>query len=306
MLAPSQPELAAATGALLLASRRDQLDLRTRTSIGLLTAAAGTSVIELPAGDVMVIDADAMTDRELAWSQTEFPGEASSRLGLDIYNDEDDGPSPWSMRLNLIEPPPKARRLRLRLSQMVIGLCSVVAVTAIGGVAYTLTGIENREAPVVPNIAPLPVPPSSIAPSPVSPPPSAAPSPRNPQHRAAAPAITVAATAGGGDHHRAAAGRNHHCAADHHDDAPDHHDHPAANDDHHDTADYDDHHDDAADYHDHHDDRSDDHRVVAHPAGTGADTGSGSAEPGSDSAIPGAGSAESAEPLPGSRRLLKP
>jgi Hsp70 protein len=175
VLAPSQPELAAATGALLLASGRDHLDSRTRTSIGLATAAAGTGVIELPPGDVMVIDEDAMTDRKLAWSQTEFPDEAPSRLPVDSY--DDDGPSPWSMRLNIIEPP-KARRRRFRFSQVVIGLCSVVAMTAIGGVAYTLTGIENHEAPAVPNTAPLPAPPPrSIAPSPVPVPPSAAPLP---------------------------------------------------------------------------------------------------------------------------------
>ena len=102
-LTVSQPALAAATGALALASRGEPLDIRTRTSIGLLTAAAGSDVIELPAGDVLVIDDDALTDRELAWSQTEYPGDVRVRFGGDTY--DEDGPSGWSMRLNMIEPP---------------------------------------------------------------------------------------------------------------------------------------------------------------------------------------------------------
>lgn len=82
-------------------------DSRTRTSIGLATAAAaGTSVIELPAGDVMVIDHEALTDRELAWSQTDFPSEAPARFEGDSYNEG--GPC-WSMRLNAVEPPKDQR-----------------------------------------------------------------------------------------------------------------------------------------------------------------------------------------------------
>lgn len=179
VLTPAQPALAAATGALLLASRGDQLDLRTRTSVGLLTAAAGNSVIELPAGDVMVIDQEALTERELAWSQTEFP-EMPTRFDAASYagSYDDDGPAGWSMRLNVIDRPKARPWRRLRLSQLIIGMCAVVAMTAIGGVAYTLTGIENRRAPVVPSEAPLPAPlPSSVAPSPVPPPPTAAPVP---------------------------------------------------------------------------------------------------------------------------------
>jgi Hsp70 protein len=175
VLTVSQPALAAATGALALASRGEALDMRTRTSIGLLTAAAGSDVIQLPAGDVLVIDHDAATDRELAWSQTEW-GEVPVRFAGDSY--DEDGASGWSMRLNLIEPPQERPWRRVRLSQLVIGLCALVAMTAIGGVAYTLAGIENRQAPVVPTIAPVPLPPASSAlPSPVPPPPSPAPVP---------------------------------------------------------------------------------------------------------------------------------
>jgi Hsp70 protein len=175
VLTVSQPALAAAAGALALASRGEKLDLRTRSSIGLFTAAAGSGAIELPAGGVLVIDHDAMTDRELAWSQTEW-GEVPTRFTDHSY--DDDGAAGWSMRLNAIDPPRERAWRRLRLSQFVVGLCALVAMTAVGGVAYTLTGIENRQAPVVPTVAPRPAPPpSSVVPTAVPPPPSAAPVP---------------------------------------------------------------------------------------------------------------------------------
>lgn len=174
ILTPSQPALAAASGALILASRGGELDLRTRTSIGLLASAdASGDVVDLGAGDVLVIDDEALTDRELAWSQTEYPGDLRMRFGGETY--DEDGPAGWSMRLNVIEPPRERRpRFRLRFSQLIIGMSAVVAMTAIGGVAYTLTGIENRPAPP-PSVAPLPAPPAnSVAPRPVAPPPPTA------------------------------------------------------------------------------------------------------------------------------------
>lgn len=174
ILTPSQPALAAASGALILASRGGELDLRTRTSIGLLASADATGdVVDLGAGDVLVIDDEALTDRELAWSQTEYPGDLRMRFGGETY--DEDGPAGWSMRLNVIEPPRERQpRFRLRFSQLIIGMSAVVAMTAIGGVAYTLTGIENRPAPP-PSVAPLPAPPAnSVAPRPVAPPPPTA------------------------------------------------------------------------------------------------------------------------------------
>ncbi|MCQ4364443.1 Hsp70 family protein, partial [Mycobacterium gordonae] len=184
VLAASDPVSAAAKGALLMATRRDLMDLRTRTSIGLLAGvsqaagAAGSGVIDLPAGDVMVIDQDALTDRELAWSQTEFP-EVPTRFQGDSYNE--DGPC-FSMRLNIIDPP-KAPRRRIRLSQLLIGLCAAVAMTAVGGVAITLTAVEQRHthrpAPVLPSVAPPPVSPNPKLPSPIPTSP-AAPSPLPP------------------------------------------------------------------------------------------------------------------------------
>ena len=171
VVSPSRPAVAAAVGALLLASRGEELDLRTRTSIGLLAAAdAVGDVVDLGAGDVLVIDHEALTDRELAWSQTEFPGDVRVPYTPAAY--DEDGPAGWSMRLNLIDPPSERPWRRLRFSQLIIGMCALVAMTAIGGVAYTLAGIENHQAPPAPTVVPVPAPPvSRLAPSPVPPPP---------------------------------------------------------------------------------------------------------------------------------------
>jgi hypothetical protein len=181
VVSPSQPASAAAAGALLLASRGEELDLRTRTSIGLLTsAAAAGEVVDLGAGDLLVIDHDAMTDRELAWSQTEYPGDIRLPYTPEAY--DEDIQAGWSMRLNLIDDEVPVGRpwRRLRFSQLIVGMCALVAMTAIGGVAYTLAGIENREAPPVPTVVPVPAPPvSSMLPSlaPPPPPPSVVPPP---------------------------------------------------------------------------------------------------------------------------------
>ncbi|OBH11238.1 Hsp70 family protein, partial [Mycobacterium sp. E1747] len=169
VLTPSQPALAAACGALLLAARGEELSLRTRTSMSLLASANATGdVVDLGAGDVLVIDDEAMTDRELAWSQTEYPGDLRVRFGGETY--DEDGPSGWSMRLNVIDPPPERPWRRLRLSQLIIGMSALVAMTAIGGVAYTLTGIEHRQAPPAPSVAPRPAPASPLVPRTVAPP----------------------------------------------------------------------------------------------------------------------------------------
>ncbi|KPN50531.1 hypothetical protein AN931_20235 [Mycobacterium intracellulare subsp. chimaera] len=177
ILTPSQPAFAAACGALILASRGGELDLRTRTSIGLLaTADAAGDVVDLGAGDVLVIDDEALTDRELAWSQTDDPGDLRMRFGGETY--DEDGPAGWSMRLNVIDPPRERRPWRrLRISQLIIGMSAVVAMTAVGGVAYTLTGIENRQAPPAPSVAP---PSAQPVPSPAPPPPEPPPSPPPP------------------------------------------------------------------------------------------------------------------------------
>jgi Hsp70 protein len=180
VVSPLEPALAAANGALLLASRGEQLDMRTRTSIGLLTTAtAAGDVVDLGAGDVLVIDDEAMTDRELAWSQTEFAGDVRTRYTPEVFGE--DGMSGWSMRLNVIEPPKERPWRRVRLSQLIIGMCAVVAMTSIGGVAYTLSGVERHQVPPVPTVAPIPLPPvSSMIPSPMPPPPTPMPPPPTP------------------------------------------------------------------------------------------------------------------------------
>src|SRR5262249_17884206 len=68
VVTPAEPAFAAAAGALLLATRGEELDLRTRTSVGLLTASASSDISDLPSRDLLVIDHEALTDRELAWS----------------------------------------------------------------------------------------------------------------------------------------------------------------------------------------------------------------------------------------------
>ncbi len=187
VVTPPNPASVAAAGALLLASRGEELDLRTRTSIGLLsTAAAAGDVVDLGAGDVLVIDDEAMTDRELAWSQTEDGGAVRVRYSPEIFHE--DGPSGWTMRLNLAEPPKPRSWQRLRLSQLVIGMCAVVAMTSIGGVAYTLTTIENRHVPPARSVVPVPAPPvSSLIPRPTPPPPAPVPPSPEPVPSAAPP-----------------------------------------------------------------------------------------------------------------------
>jgi len=177
VVSPAQPAFAAACGALMLASRGEELDFRTRTSVGLLAAAADCcEVVDLGCGDVLVIDDEAMTDRELAWSQTEYPGDVRLPYTPEAY--DEDGAAGWSMRLNLIDEPKARPWRRVRLSQFIIGTCALVAMTAIGGVAYTLTAIENRQAPPAPSVAPRPVPPPrAVVPTAVPPPPSAPPVP---------------------------------------------------------------------------------------------------------------------------------
>ena len=156
VLTVDSSEMAAAVGALELAGRDERTGQRSRISLGLLAgSAAGTTVIELPSGGLMLIDPDARTERKLAWSQSEFTGELPVRIGGDAF--DEDGPAGWSMRLNIIDEPPKVRprrRLRIRPSQVLIGLSAVVAIVAIGGVAFTLATIENRHDPLPPGVVP--------------------------------------------------------------------------------------------------------------------------------------------------------
>ncbi len=101
-----------------------------------------------------------------------IPGDVPVLLTRDSYDEE--APC-WSMRL---EPDRAGQRIaaaarrRVRVSQVLIGLCAVVAMTAIGGVAIHVHRHRNHEAPVVPTVAPLRHPAHRLAPSPVPPPPT--------------------------------------------------------------------------------------------------------------------------------------
>ncbi len=285
VVSPSQPAYAAALGALLLASRGEARDLRTRTSIGLLTAAAG-EIVELPAGDVLVIDDEALTDRELAWSQTEYRGDVRVPYSPDVF--DEDGPAGWSMRLNVIEPPRDNPWRRVRLSQLIIGMCAVVAMTAVGRRGLHVVGHRkppgtagaHRRAPAgAAGQLPGAKPDTRRLRRPCRRRPARN---RCPARRRRRPHRAVAATAAAGDrHHAAAAGRDHEAspaatagydpAADH--DGDDHHPAAAAADD--DAA------RDGSAAVDPHDDGADDDGVDTRSAATGADTGSGAAEPGS-------------------------
>ena len=174
VVSPSQPAYAAALGALLVASRGEERDLRTRTSIGLLTAAAG-EVVELPAGDVLVIDDEALTDRELAWSQTEYPGDVRAPYAPDAF--DEDGPAGWSMRLNLIDATPTttvAARAAVAVDRRDVRRGRHDLDRRRG-----LYVVGHRKPPGrAPTVAPRPAPPaSSLAPSPLPPPPTAVPAP---------------------------------------------------------------------------------------------------------------------------------
>ena len=193
---PVATGLGGRAGALLLASRGEQLDMRTRTSIGLLTAAAGRN------------------HRTAARRRDgDRPGGAHrSRIGVvanrirrrrasasfdDFY---EDGPAGWSMRMNVIEPPKEGPWRRVRLSQMFIGMCAVVAMTAIGRRGIHVVGRRNprgarrppshpfrrrRSAPWrqarYPRLPrPAPAPSAQPVPSPAPPPPPPSPSPPPP------------------------------------------------------------------------------------------------------------------------------
>ncbi|MFV0494607.1 Hsp70 family protein, partial [Mycobacterium sp.] len=181
----ARPDCAAAEGALLLAKRGDVAELRTSTSINMAAMTVPVaSPIDLPPVDAMAIGPhlqEEPADRELAWSRTESP-ELLTRCEEDSYHDE--APC-FSMAINMIDPPKETPWTRLRVSQVLIGLCAAVAMTALGGVAITLTAIEQRQAPrhtpAVPSVAP---PPASARP------PLATPAPEGPAGPDPAPPAT--------------------------------------------------------------------------------------------------------------------
>ncbi|MGH3594937.1 MAG: Hsp70 family protein [Mycobacterium sp.] len=209
-----QPALAMAVGAVMLASRQpaeergDELDPPTAMAVmagastGSLAAMAGASTgnfaastgnfaaptdsfgastgsFRARAGGALVDEPPSETLRELAWSQADDTGNEPVLYTGEPY-DDDAGGTP-SQYLPESESPDKPQR-RYRLPQMVFGIAAVIAMIAIGGVAYTLTSATDQQAPPAPTHAPV-VPPPPVSsklpspPPPPPPPPSPAPSP---------------------------------------------------------------------------------------------------------------------------------
>ncbi|MGH3969878.1 MAG: Hsp70 family protein [Mycobacterium sp.] len=190
-----QPALAMAVGAVMFARRAeepaDEVEAPTtiaalagpstgsfRASTGSFSAAtdsfdATTGGFGLPDYDVLVADDPATAVREFAWSQDDDTGNEPLPYVGEPY---DDGfRAAPSQYLPKIEPPDERPQRRYRLPQLAFGLAALIAMMAIGGVAYTLTSSTGRQAPPAPASS-TPVPPPPVS----SPPPSASPPPPPP------------------------------------------------------------------------------------------------------------------------------
>jgi actin-like ATPase involved in cell morphogenesis len=175
-----QPALAMAIGAAMFASRDSDVDVPTRTAMAAVAGGGGTTgVVDVPFDDAIGVDERASTLRGLAWSQADDTGNEPVLYTGEPYDDGGAGAPPDRYPPGM-EPPEEPQRRRFRMARLVVGLAALVAMFAIGGVGYSLTSTNRRQAPPVPSstIAPPP-PPSSQppSPSPVPPPPSVAPTP---------------------------------------------------------------------------------------------------------------------------------
>ncbi|EUA16001.1 hypothetical protein I553_0976 [Mycobacterium xenopi 4042] len=236
-------------------------------------------------GDVLA--GDDATPRQLAWSEADDTGNEPVPFTGSFYRFYDDDARATPSQLLPTIKPPVERPRRYRLPQLLVGLAGLVSMTAIGGVALSLTSTTERHVPPAPTSTTTVAPPPALS----SPPPSPslarrrlrAPRrhrPASKRHRRPAVVRSAATTAAGDDD--IPRGADNHDPADHdhhnHDDNDHYDDHP--------VADYDD---------DHHNDGADDHRVVDGPVGARPDTDSGSAVAGAEPA---------SEPVCESRRLL--
>lgn len=201
-----KPALAMAVGALMFDSRKaaeeldEQIEAPTamaelvgastgsfRASTGTFSAPtdrfdATTGGFGLPTEEAFFDDATKEAPQELAWSQADDRGNEPVFYTGGSYDDEFRAPP--SQVLPKIELPAAAPSpRRYRLPQLVFGLGALVAMFAIGGVAYSLTSTTGHQAPPAPSsskVAPPPPPASSQPPSPSPvppPPPSSAPTP---------------------------------------------------------------------------------------------------------------------------------
>ena len=286
-----QPALNAAVGAALFAAFGADADAPTGAAAAADDADAPTgaaAAADAPTGAAAAatdataaaavfdgLGADApgsATFRALAWSQDDGGDEPVPYTGENPYQltDSDLRPSVQYVPATgpIFEEP---RRRWHRMAQLVIGVAAVIAIIAVGGVAYALTSATEstratEESGVEP---PKPKPPEPKPPEPEPPsPPKESPEP------ATAPA--GATQRGNGEQRSAAAtavahpddgGAHHHHENDHDDVADDHHD---VSDHDYDVSDHDHHHDND---HQHHPVDDDELHQGPVRAGAGADPG---------------------------------
>ncbi|HYB36686.1 MAG TPA: Hsp70 family protein, partial [Mycobacterium sp.] len=175
------PALTMAVGAALFASRESDVEIEAPTAMAAVAAGGGgtTGILGLPPVDVIDDEERSSTLRKLAWSEAEDT--ANEPVLHTVYDyDVDAGAPPPARYAPDMEPPDEPpRRPRFRLARLFVGLAALVAMFALGGVAYTLT-TTVRQAPPAPTstTVPPPPPPSSQLPPPPSPvPPSPSPVP---------------------------------------------------------------------------------------------------------------------------------
>lgn len=171
VLCSRQPAFDIASGAVLLAGRGFGAEAELQTARALAVSVPATvaapAVRDIPGST-------ALAEPELAWSQEDFSTsyEPVPYIGPPY---DDGGDDDFDLR-----PRPPLRRAsrgrRSRLPGTALGLGAVVAMVALGGVAYTLTGKTRTEAPAPPTVSavvPIDTNAESPAPEPVAPPPTA-------------------------------------------------------------------------------------------------------------------------------------
>lgn len=196
-----RPASCMAIGAAMFASCDADTDVQMPTTMAAMAGAGGTSGMTGLATDELFIDnppADG-TDpaAELAWSQVDDTGD-----GPVVYADE--GPRTGSLVGPVryepaAEPSEERPRARPSTAPLLIGVSALVAMVAIGVVAYILSGTGHKTPPAptittaVPPPPPSQPPPSSPHPLPSEAPTTAAPPPPPPAARTAEPSTTTSA-----------------------------------------------------------------------------------------------------------------
>ncbi len=159
----------------------------------MMDGSSTATILGLPAVDE-IVDEDA-APTQLAWSEYNDTGNEPVLYAGEPYDDIVAQP----VRIGRPVEPPRRPRRRRRFPQLFLGLGALVAMAAIGSVAYTLTSTtDHRVPPAAPTTSatvPPPRPaPSSAPPTPsaVPPPPSAAPTPSvAPPPSSPEPAVTT-------------------------------------------------------------------------------------------------------------------